>query len=108
MKIGNPADQPSGAAKATGVRGAGETAGQARGAARVGGDSASAADSSATVQLSSAASALLAGAEGGFDAAKVQRVRDAIADGTYKINPEAIADKLIANAKELLGKGGNA
>ena len=59
---------------------------------------------SATVQLSSAATALLEGAEGGFDAEKVKRVRDAIADGTYKINPEAIADKLIANAQELLGK----
>ena len=27
-----------------------------------------------------------------------------IADGSFKINPEAIADKLIANAQELLTK----
>jgi negative regulator of flagellin synthesis FlgM len=103
MKIGNPAERlagTAGTASAAGVRNAGEAAGQAKGAQRTGGD----AGGSATVQLSSAASALLEGAEGGFDAAKVQRVRDAIADGTYTINAEAIADKLIANAQELLGR----
>jgi negative regulator of flagellin synthesis FlgM len=106
MKIGNPAERlagTAGTASATGVRGAGETAGQAKGTTRAGGDGA---QGGTTVKLSSAASALLEGSEGGFDAAKVQRVRDAIADGTYKINAEAIADKLIANAQELLGKSG--
>jgi anti-sigma28 factor (negative regulator of flagellin synthesis) len=29
---------------------------------------------------------------------------DAIARGTFVVNPEAIADKLIANAQELLAK----
>ena len=29
---------------------------------------------------------------------------DAIASGTFKVNAGAIADKLIANAQELLGK----
>lgn len=37
-----------------------------------------------------------------FDAKKVEVVAKALADGTYKVNPEAIADKLIANAQELL------
>ena len=27
-----------------------------------------------------------------------------LADGSFKVNPEAIADKLIANAQELLAK----
>jgi negative regulator of flagellin synthesis FlgM len=53
--------------------------------------------------MSPEASALSAVAgDGSFDAAKVERVSQAIKDGTYKVNPEAIADKLIANAQELL------
>ena len=39
-----------------------------------------------------------------FDAEKVSRISQAIADGSYKINAEVIADKLIANAQEVLGK----
>ena len=63
------------------------------------------ADASATVALSSTASTLLStGAAGEFDADKVARIAGQIADGTFKINPEAIADKLIANAQELLSK----
>ena len=43
-------------------------------------------------------------ADGTFDAQKVQRLAQAIKDGKFEVNPEAIADKLIANAQELLGK----
>ncbi|MFM2119941.1 MAG: hypothetical protein RL722_1409 [Pseudomonadota bacterium] len=68
------------------------------------GGAAASTGSSAQVQLSSTAKALLEGADGGFDQAKVDRVKASIADGSYKINPEAIADKLIANAQEVLGK----
>ncbi|MCS7101491.1 MAG: flagellar biosynthesis anti-sigma factor FlgM [Burkholderiaceae bacterium] len=39
-----------------------------------------------------------------FDARKVEEVRAAIAEGRLKINPEAIADKLLASAAELLGR----
>jgi len=34
----------------------------------------------------------------------VDRIAQAIRDGQFKINPEAIADKLIQNAEELLGR----
>lgn len=63
------------------------------------------AEPSAHVALSSS-SALLGTdtAEGVFDAEKVQRIAQAIRDGQFQVNPEAIADKLIANAQELLGK----
>jgi negative regulator of flagellin synthesis FlgM len=63
------------------------------------------AEASAQVQLSSAAKGL-AGAEAdpAFDSAKVERIAQAIRDGQFKVNPEAIADKLIVNAQELLGR----
>ena len=64
-------------------------------------------DASAQVQLSDAVNVLLADGGADIDAAKVARISQAIENGTFKVNAEAIADKLIANAKELLGKVGN-
>ena len=62
-----------------------------------------AAEPSAHVDLSATVAHLAAGGnEGMFDTEKVQRISDAIRDGKFKINPDAIADKLIANAHELL------
>lgn len=56
-----------------------------------------------TVKLSATATQLLGGgAYGEFDAAKVERLRRSISDGTYKIDAEKIADKLLANAQEVL------
>ena len=37
-----------------------------------------------------------------FDSKKVASMRAAIKDGTYAVNPEAIADKLLSNAQEML------
>ncbi len=61
-------------------------------------------DDSTTVELSSTAVQLQSSGalEGSFDAEKVQRIAQAIKDGKFQINPEKIADKLIANAQELL------
>lgn len=62
---------------------------------------------SAKVALSTTVSQLAAGStEGVFDAEKVQRISEAIRDGKFTVNAEAIADKLIANAQELLGAVG--
>lgn len=64
-----------------------------------------AAEPSAKVELSSTAALQGADAQDGtFDAEKVQRLAQAIKDGKFEVNPEAIADKLIANAQELLGQ----
>jgi negative regulator of flagellin synthesis FlgM len=67
-----------------------------------------AAESGTQVELSSSASKLLDGVDaagdGDFDAQKVERISQAIADGKFTINAEAIADKLITNAQEVLGK----
>lgn len=63
------------------------------------------AEASAKVALSSTASAL-AGTptDATFDGQKVERIAQAIRDGKFHINAEAIADKLIVNAQELLGR----
>jgi negative regulator of flagellin synthesis FlgM len=41
------------------------------------------------------------------DMEKVKSVRAAIEQGTYKVNPEAIADKLISSAQEILKRTSN-
>ena len=66
------------------------------------GTAAAAPEASAKVALSPAASLLVNESNADFDAAKVARIAQAIRDGKFKINAEAIADKLIGNAKELL------
>jgi len=65
----------------------------------------SSASASTQVDLSATAIGLAApGSDPAFDTAKVERIAQAIRDGKFTINPEAIADKLIVNAEELLGR----
>lgn len=59
------------------------------------------------VQLSDLASRLaeLESRFGGdFDAKKVEDVKSAMADGRFKVNADAVADRLLASVAELLGK----
>ena len=65
----------------------------------------SAAEPSARVELSSQVA--LTASEAGradFDSEKVERIAQAIRDGKFTVNAEAIADQLIANAQDLLPK----
>ena len=63
------------------------------------------AEASAKVALSPAATALSGPvSDPSFDEAKVERIAQAIRDGKFTINAEAIADKLIVNAQDLLGR----
>jgi negative regulator of flagellin synthesis FlgM len=92
MKIG-PLDSKPSAVPAAGER---KTQSSANG---------SSAEPSTHVALSPAAALLSADhADGSFDAEKVARIAQAIKDHKFEVHPEAIADKLMANAHELLGK----
>jgi len=98
MKIGHSADKLAPPATANGTP-------TANGHAAAASAIPAAADASAKIELSSTAATLLSGSGGAeFDAEKVARISKAIEEGTFKINPEAIADKLITNAQELLSK----
>lgn len=67
------------------------------------GDSVGGVEPSAKVQLSSVSGLKAEGAEeASFDAAKVERIANAIREGRFQVDAGAIADKLIANAQELL------
>ena len=88
-----PRTRPSARRKATAGRGAGTSGTAAR------------PEPSAKVELSPAAALLSrAEADGTFDAQKVERLAEAIRDGSFQVDAEAIADKLLANAQELLGR----
>ena len=101
MKIGNPADKPPVAASV----GRDSATVQPAKAGALGNAGGAAAQASAKIELSSTAASLLsAGSTSEFDADKVARLSQAIANGTFKVDADAIADKLIANAQELLTK----
>lgn len=101
MKIGNPADKPVTGATSTARTEGAESQTRAPGKT----DSLDGGvEASAKVSLSNLAGSLMSGTDPTFDAAKVERVKQAIEDGSYKVNAEAIADKLIANAQEVLGR----
>ena len=101
MKIGNPAEKPT----PTPVGNGSTAPAAATASAPTTGAIPAKADASAKIELSNTAATLLtSGATAEFDAEKVARISKAIDEGTFKINPEAIADKLISNAQELLGK----
>jgi negative regulator of flagellin synthesis FlgM len=62
-----------------------------------------------TVTLSSASQALSAPGGAGsevFNTQKVEAMKLSIANGTFQVNPEAIADKMLSNAAEMLGNAG--
>lgn len=63
-----------------------------------------------TVTLSSSATQALSGSGNSdvFNADKVEAMKAAIADGSFKVNAEAIADKMLSNAAEMLNTGGGA
>ncbi|MEX1167107.1 MAG: flagellar biosynthesis anti-sigma factor FlgM, partial [Hydrogenophaga sp.] len=59
-----------------------------------------------TVSLSASTTQALSGAGSTsdvFNADKVESMKQAIANGSFQVNAEAIADKMLSNAAEMLG-----
>ena len=100
MKIGNASDKPlvSPAITPAGAPTVPKAPAQTGGATGV-------AAPGTQVELSAAAAALRSEpASEVFDAEKVARISTAISEGRFQVNPGVIADKLIANARELLDR----
>lgn len=55
-----------------------------------------------SVSLSQLAGAMQGTEKPPVNAARIQEIKEAISQGRFKINPEAIADGLIQSARELL------
>lgn len=90
------AEKPNAGAEAAAASGAAATAAQPQ--------------AGVTVTLSSSATQALSGSGNSdvFNADKVEAMKAAIADGSFKVNAEAIADKMLSNAAEMLNSGGGA
>lgn len=58
------------------------------------------------VSLSQVAGSLQAGERPPVNTARIQEIKQAISEGRFKINPEAIADRLIESARDLVNSNG--
>ncbi len=101
MKIGNTHELPGAAAPA-----ANAARQSAKPTAAADAPAAAVAAAGVPVTLSRSAQALepAGRTQGEFDAERVKAMRAAIDGGTFKVNAGAIADKLLANAQEVLGR----
>lgn len=59
---------------------------------------------SSTIDLSKAAQVVLDSKQAPIDSSKVAKIKAAIADGSYKPNPDAIASKLVSSITEAASK----
>lgn len=108
MKIGQPSDNPVPVGTATQpvpAKGGQSTSSTATANAAQSSRSAGVAVTVST--LARTLGAAKSGEAADVDVGKVNSVRAAIQDGSYKVNPEAIADKLLANAQEMLNRTRN-
>lgn len=92
MKIGSPLD----------AQAAADASLRTARAARTTAAATSSAAGTDQVAVSAAGAQMGAPGAGDFDAAKVGAIRQAIREGRFTVNPEAIADRLIADAAALL------
>jgi negative regulator of flagellin synthesis FlgM len=58
------------------------------------------------VSLSQMAGSLQIGEKPPINTARIQEIKQAISEGRFKINPEAIADRLIESARDLVNSSG--
>ena len=105
MKIGQKPELPGALAQAAPAKQQAKAAAQAAGGVAASASSAAAA-AGVPVTFSSAAKALdqTSRNQGDFDAGKVKAVRSAIENGTFKVDAEVVADKMLANSQEFLSR----
>lgn len=103
MKIGQTPELPGAGAQSGLARPAKAPASAAEGAVK---DAAAAPAAGVPVTVSTAVRALdpAQRSTGVFDAAKVKSVREAIDNGSFSVDAEAIADKLLSNAQEVISR----
>ena len=103
MKIGQKPELPGALAQTGLAKQAKTPPSAAEGAAK---DAAAVPSAGVPVTVSTAARALnqTTRSTAEFDAGKVQAVRTAIEKGTFSVNAEAIADKMLSNAEEILAR----
>ncbi|KQB58429.1 flagellar biosynthesis anti-sigma factor FlgM [Acidovorax facilis] len=103
MKIGQKPELPGALAQTGLAKQAKSPASAAEGAAK---DAAAVSTAGVPVTVSTAARALdqTSRSTGDFDASKVKAVRSAIEKGTFSVDAEAIADKMLSNAQEILAR----
>ena len=102
MKIGQTPDALAAKAAATAPKAAAQAAAEAQAAPAQARSAGAAQTASVAVSVSPVLQKTVRNASGDVDMAKVNAVRQAIKDGTFKINPEAIADRMLDNAAEML------
>lgn len=105
MKIGQKPELPSAVAQAAGSakQQAKSAAPAAEGLAK-GAAAATAAGVAVTFSRAARGLEFSGRAQGDFDAGRVKAVRAAIESGTFTVDAEAVADKMLANAQEVLGR----
>ena len=102
MKIGQQPDfQPTGPQA---LAPASAKAGQAQVESSKGGSKAGAGVDVTVSELARALEQTGVSSGADVDMEKVNAMRQAIEQNTYRVNPEAIADKLLANAQEMLNR----
>ena len=103
MKIGQKPELPGALAQTGLAKQAKSPASAAEGAAK---DAAAVSTAGVPVTVSTAARALdqTSRSTCDFDAGKVKAVRAAIEKGTFSVDAEAIADKMLSNAQEILAR----
>jgi negative regulator of flagellin synthesis FlgM len=109
MKIGQTPELPGGLSPGAAAKSQAKAApAPSAGAASTGGAAAAAAVATAgvPVTLSKAAQGLdtAARVQGDYDAGKVKAVRTAIENGTFKVDAEVVADKMLTNSQEFLAR----
>jgi negative regulator of flagellin synthesis FlgM len=104
MKIGQKPELPGALAQTGLAKQAKSPASAAEGAAK---HAAAASTAGVPVTVSTAARGALnlsTRPNADFDAGKVKAVRTAIENGTFSVDAEAIADKMLSNAQEILSR----